>query len=826
MSPRATSAITNLTAGEFSPKLAGRYDIAKHANAAKKIENFLILNAGGGTRRPGTKFAGEVKDSSKATLIMEFVFSTDQTYIIEMGDIYMRFYSNEARVVEADVTMTGATALNPVEITAAGHGYTDGDWVTISGVVGMTELNGKMFVVANSGATFTLKDVDGTDIDGTGFSAYVSGGIVNKVFEIVSPYLEAELFDLQFAQSADILYITHVNHAPRQLERLTASSFQLNLFAFVGGPFLEDNVSAVTLTPSADAGAAITVTASVATFNANHVGSIWKIKSGRVKITVFGSTTSVTADVMINEDGTAGGLATGPAATTDWAEGAWSADEGYPGSVSFHEQRLLFGRTTNSPQTFWGSQVVEFTNFFPGVDASDSYTYKIATEQVNAIRWLSSGPKALQIGTFGGTFSASSGNLNEPITPTNIVVQRDTTYGAAAILPRRIGSFVYYIQRSLTTLRELGFNFDIDSQQALDMTLLSDHILSNGVVDMAYQQSPNNILWVVRSDGELAALTRQIPQEVIGWSRSIMGGAFQGGIAKVESVAVIPGLTGNDQVWVIVKRTINSITRRYVEFLEDQDFDELDDAFFVDSGLSLDNAKTITVATQTSPVVVTSALHGFSNGDQIKIVDVVGMTELNGLFYKVKEVAANTFKLTNTADVDIDGTAFTAYITGGEAREMVTAISGLDHLEGESVQVLVDGAVHPNETVASGAITLDLRAAKVHVGLGYVSDVQGLKLSEGSAVGTGQARDRRIYIATFRFYKTLGAKFGREDNLETMIFRKTSDPLDRPPPMFTGDKRVQFPMGWDRAGEYFLRQDQPLPMTILSVLLNSIVNDK
>lgn len=824
--PRATSQITNLTAGEFSPRLLGRFDITRYANAAKKIENFIVLNAGGGTRRPGTKFVGEVKDSSKLTLLMEFVFSTQQTYIIEIGDQYMRFYSNEGRVVEANVTITGASQADPVEITAAGHGYSNGDWVVISGVVGMTELNGKVFKVANSGATFTLQDVDGNDLDGTGFTAYVSGGIANKVFEISTPYLEADLFTLQFAQSADILYIAHENYAPRQLERLTAISFQLVTFNFVGGPFLDDNTTVVTLTPSADTGAAITVTASVATFNANHVGSIWKIKSGRVKITAFGSTTSVTADVMVNEDGTAGDLNTGPAASTEWAEGAWSADEGYPGSLSFHEQRLLFARTTNSSQTFWGSQVNEFTNFFPGVDSADSYTYKIATEQVNAIRWLSSGAKALQIGTFGGTFSASSGSVNEPITPTNIVVQRDTTYGAAAVLPRRLGSFVYYIQRNLTTLRELGFNFDIDSQQALDMTLLADHVLNKGVVDMAYQQSPNNILWVVRTDGQLAGLTRQIPQEVIGWHRHIMGGSFQGGDAVAESVAVIPGLSGNDQVWVITKRTINSSTRRYVEFLEEQEFDELDDAFFVDSGLTLDDAKVIIGATQASPVVITSTAHGFSNGDQIKIVDVVGMTELNGLFYKVKNVAANTFELTNTSDVDIDGTAFTAYIVGGEAREMVTAISGLDHLEGESVQVMVDGAVHPNETVSSGAITLDLKAAKVHVGLGYVSDIQGLKLNEGSAVGTGQAKDRRTYIATFRFYKTLGAKFGREDRLETMIFRKTSDPLDQPPPMFTGDKRVQYLLGWDRSGEWLIRQDQPLPMTLLAVLLNTIVSDK
>lgn len=838
---KATSFQSNFTSGELSPKLMGRADIARYPNAAKELENFLILSAGGGQRRPGTKYVADVKDSSLATRIIDFTFGVTQAYTIEMGNLYMRFYANNGRLVESSKTITGATKANPVQITSAAHGYSDDDWVVITGVVGMTELNGKTFIVDDATTnTFTLNDIDGANVDSTAYTTYGSGGVAKKVIEVTTPYLTAELFDVQLAQKADVLYLTHSNHAQRKLERTSATAFSLSTITFLGGPFLDDNTGTTTITPSADTGNDITLTASAALFNANHVGAYWKVKSGIVKIDTYTDTTHVVGDVQANQDGTAGDLATGPAATDDWAEGAWSADEGYPGVVSFHEQRILYAKTKNSLQSFWGSYIRVFDDFFAGTGDSDSYRYTIDTEQVNAIRWLSSGSKALQIGTFGGTFSASSGSDTVPISPTNIIVVRDTTYGSAAIIPKRIGNFIYYIQRNLKTLRELGENPEsiAETQRALDITVLSDHITGDdGIVDMAYQQSPNNVLWLVRDDGEVATLTRQIDQEVIGWTRQILGGSFVSTAtaqAEVESVAVIPGFTGDDQVWFIVKRTIDSTTRRYVEYLMPQTFDDQDDAFFVDSGLSLDDSKTITGATKANPVVITSAAHGFTNGDQIKIVDVIGMTELNGLFYKVKGKTDDTFQLTNTDDVNIDGTDYTTYVTGGEVREMVTAISGLEHLEGETVQVLADGAVRPDCTVSSGAITLASKAAKVHVGLGFDSVIQTLPLSEGSATGTGISKKRKIFQTAIRFLESLGCQFGRDsDNLDTLYldliyFRKwgaAGDPQDSAADLFTGIKIVQFPAGWDRLGEVLIKQIQPLPMMILFIITYSEVNE-
>ncbi|KKK92508.1 hypothetical protein LCGC14_2702220, partial [marine sediment metagenome] len=167
--PKVTTSINNFTAGEFSPFLKGRWDILRYPNAVEKLENFLILPAGGAQNRPGSKFVGDVKDSSKTTILIPFVFNVSQTYIIELSDQFMRFYTNGARLVESDVTITDVSQASPGIVTAAGHGFSDGDWVVISGIVGMTELNGKTFIVANSGVTFTLQDLDGNDIDTSGF---------------------------------------------------------------------------------------------------------------------------------------------------------------------------------------------------------------------------------------------------------------------------------------------------------------------------------------------------------------------------------------------------------------------------------------------------------------------------------------------------------------------------------------------------------------------------------------------------------------------------------------------------------------------------------
>ena len=181
---KQTFAFTNFTAGKLSPRLDGRTDLNKYYNGCKTLTNFTIQPHGGATRRPGTRFIHEVKSSASGVRLIPFEFSTTQTYVMEFGNSYIRFYKDKGIITEANKTISAITQANPVVVTSSSHGYSNGDHVIITGVVGMTELNGKTFIVADKTTnTFELTNVDGTDINSSAFTAYSSGGIINKIYQ-------------------------------------------------------------------------------------------------------------------------------------------------------------------------------------------------------------------------------------------------------------------------------------------------------------------------------------------------------------------------------------------------------------------------------------------------------------------------------------------------------------------------------------------------------------------------------------------------------------------------------------------------------------------
>lgn len=809
--PSAAFPLTNFTAGELSPLMESRVDLAQYANGCRTVKNFLIHPQGGVYRRGGTEYIAGVKTNSKKVRLVPFEFSVSQAYVLEFGENYIRFYANQAQVVS---------------------------------------------------------------------------GSPSAAVEVVTTYAESELFELQFAQSADILYITHPNHAPAQLTRTAATTFTLTDTAFEDGPWLEENIETTTLTPSATSGS-ITITASATTginngdgFQSTDVGRLVRI--GHVANAWASSTAYSVGNVVRNSDNiyecTSGGTSAGSggptgegdsivdgsvtwkfiedggirwgyaeitsitsttvvdatvqkafggtSAETFWRLGAWYGGS-YPGSVAFYEQRLFFAGSTDNPQTLWGSKGGDYTNFTPGVLDDDAVTYTIATDQVNAIRWLSPG-KVLAVGTAGGEFKVSASTNEEALTPTNVRVVRETAFGSANILPQRVGEVVLYTQRAGRKIREFVYQFETDGYVSPDLTLLAEHITQTGIVEVEYQQEPDSIVWCVLTDGALAALTYQRDQRVVGWHKHVLGGtsAADGTQTVVESVAVIPGST-DDEVWVAVKRYVNGGVVRYVELLKEglSPTASAEDAFFVDSGLTLDSASTISGATQADPVVLTITGHPFSDGEYIDVRDVAGMTELNGKRFIVANSTANTVELTDKDGNDIDGTGYTAYISGGTAREAVTTISGLGHLEGESVAILGNGAVQSSKTVSSGSITLDTRASIVHAGLTYSSELETQRIEAGSADGTAQGKIKRIHEVILRLYRSLGIEVGRRDgSIDTVPFRDSSDSMDAAPGLFSGDLRVDFSEGFDRKGTVYFRQQQPLPLTVLGAFAHLKTN--
>jgi hypothetical protein len=221
--------------GEISPSIYGRVDQAKYSTGARTLRNFIVGRHGAAISRAGTEFVAYTKHRLKTARLIPFVFSSDQTYVIELGDQYMRLHKNGAQIRRTAVAISAITQDVAAKVTtSAPHGASTGDEVYISGVVGMTEVNGRNFLVNVLNATeFTITNiVGGAPINSTGFAAYVSGGTSARVFEMATPYVEADIRTLEFVQSADVITIVHKNYAPRNLSRLGETNWTLDVISF------------------------------------------------------------------------------------------------------------------------------------------------------------------------------------------------------------------------------------------------------------------------------------------------------------------------------------------------------------------------------------------------------------------------------------------------------------------------------------------------------------------------------------------------------------------------------------------------------------------
>ena len=285
---KASPAFHNFTAGELSPRLEGRTDVSKYFNGCSTLNNFIVHPHGGASRRSGTIYVAEVKDSSKETRLIPFEFSVTQNYILEFGNLYFRIIKDGGVVIASTKTATAMTKANPVVVTSNAHGFSDGDSVKITNVVGMTEVNNKEYVVANKTTnTFELSGVDGTS-----YTTYASGGTLEKIAEVTTPYLTAELDEIKFTQSADIMYLAHPLHAVQKITRTSHTDWTCSQVEFRRGPVMDDNDTDDTLTANARTGT-VTITASTDTFVSTDVGRLIKIHDGFAEISGINSSCEI-----------------------------------------------------------------------------------------------------------------------------------------------------------------------------------------------------------------------------------------------------------------------------------------------------------------------------------------------------------------------------------------------------------------------------------------------------------------------------------------------------------------------------------------------------
>ena len=838
---KQTFAFTNFTAGKLSPRLDGRTDLGKYYNGCKQLKNFTIQPHGGASRRPGTRFIHETKSSANKVRLIPFEFSTTQTYVMEFGNEYIRFYKDKGIITEADKTISAITKANPAVVTANSHGYTNGDHVIITAVVGMTEVNNKTFIVADSTTnTFSLKNVDGVAINSSAFTTYGSAGAANKIYEVVSPYQTADLPNIKFAQSADLMYLVHPSHAIRTLTRSGHTSWT------VAAPSLSGSVS--------------------------------------------------------------------PALNTTTNK--------YPSSVTFFEQRLVFAGTNDNPQSLWFSKTSDYSNFTTGSNDSDAMVYTIASNKVNAIRYLSA-QRSLIAGTIGGEFVVSASGTTSPLTPTNVQIQKQTSYGSANVDAVQIANVTMFLQRAKRKLREMAYAYDFDTYVAPDMTILSEDITKSGITEMVYQQEPDSILWCTRTDGGLIGLTYQRNEEVVGWHEHQISGKLDSSkniiVQAIEFTSNATNVstanntitksshglsTGDVVYYYALSNTIGGLSNGipYYAIATNSNTIKLaisaanataGTAVSLTSAPSSDTTQYLYQGVNIANNTIFSLSHGFENNDEI-YYDTSG-TAIGGLsentkFY-VKRINQNEFKLSTTSDLKnileltsaptseqtdnifinanveniatipgdsdeddlyivvkrtINGATrrYVEYLTSYDYGETIdnaffvdsglsysdttptTIITGLDHLEGEQVTILADGSTHSNKQVSSGSITLDRSANTIQIGLGYESILQTMRIEAGAQQGVAQSRIKRIHEITLRLFRSVGLEVGSNlSDMEIIPFRTTSDTMDVATLEFSGDKRIEFRGDFDTDGHIFIRQSQPLPTNVIGIYPRVTTNE-
>ena len=385
------------------------------------------------------------------------------------------------------------------------------------------------------------------------------------------------------------------------------------------------------------------------------------------------------------------------------------------------------------------------------------------------------------------------------------------------------GDVVIYMQPGQRA-RDLTYKFETDAYNGTDLSVLARHLFDMfEIVDWDYAPSPFTQIWGVRDDGIVVAMTYDREQSVFGWNRVTTKGDFKA-VATVQE--------GDDHFhYAIIERVVGTRTVKYIERLHTRDFDDIQDAFFVDSGLSLDTPIAISGYTNADPCVITTTnAHGLSNNDTVDLSDIlvkdvtandttrgwVEDTDLVGTGYTVANVTSTTFELQNNA-VDVDSTAFPVYFRGGNVREAVTVIGGLWHLEGETVVALANGYVERGLVVTGGKVTLTTAASRVHIGIPYTAEIETLRLDAGAGAESVEGKDKKRSRLSLRLKDTLGLWFGT--NRTKMYEAKFGLPelYGQPPAMVTDTKGMTLSPKWDKHGKTVVQQRDPLPATILSI---------
>lgn len=755
--------------GEMSPEMYGRIDDVKYQTGAAKMRNFIAAPQGPIENRPGFMVVREVKDSTKRTRIIPFTYSTTQTMVIELGAGYFRFHTQ------------GATLL--------------------------------------------------------------SGGVP---YEVVNPYAENELFDIHYVQSADVLTLVHPNHAPRELRRLGATNWQLTTINFSAPIASPTGVTATRYIPSSagvNADTYETFKYVVTAIAADEIGesSPSSIASVTNNIYVTGATNTISWSAVsgairyyvYKEQGGVYGYIGNTTGTSivdnnigpDFSltppnyDNEFTSAGNYPGAVSYFEQRRCFAGTINDPQKIWMTKSGTESNLSYGLPIRDDdrIEFRVAAREANTIRHIAPLNELILL-TGSAEWRVTSVNT-DAITPTSISVRPQSYVGASNVQPVIVNNTMLYSASRGGHLRELGYNWQANGFVTSDLSLRAAHLFdSKEIVDLAYAKAPTPLLWAVSSNGVLIGMT-YVPEQQIGaihWHDT--DGEF-------ESVAVVAeGI--EDVLYVVTKRIINGNQVRFIERMQTREITELRECFFVDCGSTYNGrnttATTVTISGGTTwgpadTLTITASSPIFTYPGTSDVGDAIVLCCTAGFDFRLRILSTSsttvaTAQVDNTLPPELRNTATDVW---SFARNV---ISGLGYLEGKTVSILTDGAVHPQRVVTGGQITLDRAGSLVHVGLPYESDLQTLPVAM-QIDGFGQGRTKNINHAWLRVFQSSGIFIGPDENKLVEAKQRSTEPYGSPPALKSEEIRIMLTPSWADSGQVYVRQLDPLPLTIVGLTL-------
>lgn len=544
--PRLTLNQTNFTAGEVSPRMLGRSDIARYQNGAEIIENAWPVIHGGCVRRDGTLMCSPAKFPDKNCRLIPYVFNAAQAFMVEFGDLYIRIHYSSG--IYSGIELVSPYAHNILDqmdyVQGADTMFIFHNKVPVSRLRRITNTEWTL-----APAPFVTKPFDekGIDFLTVFFISDPTVGAGRTATASEPAFLAADV-GREIWSGGGVARITAVVSATiATVEVVNAfSGTSRPTWSLKGSPQTTNTLSAAT-----PVGGSVSMTLGAAGWRANDIGKFVKINGGLLEVITY--TSSTVASGIIRSAPTS--AVASPANAWSLEASVWNDIDGYPGTGTLFEQRLALGGSPNFPQTIWESRTGEYLNFELGTKDDDAISYNLSSDQINPILHMGQINALIPL-TYGGEFTVSGG-VEKAITPTNIRAKNPSVYGCNKVRPVRIGNELYFVQRAGRKLRAMAYKYDSDTFGSPDMSVLSEHATKSGIIDMAYQQEPESILFMVRADGVMATMTVDRDQDVIGWARQITDGAF-------ESAASIPTDTG-DQVWVVVRRNINGQNVRYIE---------------------------------------------------------------------------------------------------------------------------------------------------------------------------------------------------------------------------------------------------------------------